>query len=68
MHEHVVHVFVAGRLVCDGCKTRQAFLVHVEAKRIDAEDEHIDAQVKLEAVNEERIRNVALRNHMLQRI
>lgn len=56
MHEFVLLVDLLS--VGLGCETCQALLIDVDAERLVARDNDIDSQVKLVAVDKERVRDV----------
>ena len=59
-----VHASVFERRFCFGVrsrrKTNEAVIVHVDAQRLEGRDGHVDAQVKLVGVNQQRLLNVTL--------
>ena len=51
------------RRVLGGCEPRQAFFVDVDFQGVDACDCHVDAEVELQAVDEEGVRDVMAGDH-----
>lgn len=47
VHEHVAEVLIVRRVVLDGGEAGQALFENVEAQRVDAVEEDVNAQVKL---------------------
>ena len=65
MNVHVSHVAIFGRLVRDCRKSSEAFVKQVDLQRRHAVQQHIDAQVKLETVEEVRVLDVLLSNAVI---
>ena len=65
MHEEVIDVLLFGLLVGFCSEADQAVLEEENAQRVDSEEEHVDPQIELQVVYQERVRNVLLGNHVV---
>ena len=68
VHEHIVQVFWVRRLVLRGGKASQAFIEDVYAQRTDAVEEDVDAEIKLQSINEVWVLDVPLGDHVIVRV
>ena len=50
---------VFSHLVGAGSKSSQAFIINVNSQRIDARDQHINSQVELVLIDEQRVADIA---------
>ena len=57
MHARIPEV-LSGRIVSDGGEPDQALLVEVDAQRVVGGDRHVQAEIPLVAVDQQRIVNV----------
>jgi hypothetical protein len=67
MHEEVIEIPLAWLLVLARGEARKSILMQVNAQRIDAIDENVEPQVILQAIDEVRLLEVALGDHLLLR-
>lgn len=51
--------------VLSSCKSCEAVLVHVDPQRVYARDSDVDSEVELQAIDQERIRDVMTGDHVL---
>jgi len=65
VHELVVQVFGPGRPVLLRGEAGQSLLVDEDPQRVDAADQHVDAHVELEAVDQVRLVEVSLHHATL---
>ena len=65
MHAKIFEIGWCRTLVLNSGETREPILVNIYSQRRDAIDKHVDAQVKLVAINQVRLVHVALYNHVL---
>ena len=65
VHAEVVEIATKRRYIILRREPRQALLVNEDAKRDDTRDQHVDAQVELEIIDEEGLVEVALRHIVL---
>ena len=68
MHVDVFYVFWVGAPVGFGGETGEAFFVNEDAQRINASQHHINPQIKLQLINQQRTRYILLRHKPLIQI
>ena len=68
MHIQVVKIAILWLLVRDSGKPRQTFLKYVDAHWVDAIEEDVDSQIEFQTVDQQRVRDVVLGNHMVTRV
>jgi len=65
MHEQVLQVLLGWAHVLMRGEARQTFFEHEDAKGVNTQDEYINAQVELQAVDQVRFSHVALCNQVV---
>lgn len=65
MYEVVFQVFLLCPLVVFCCKAGQSFLIDVDPEWIATVDEHIDAHVELQTIDQQRVVHIELHNTRL---
>jgi hypothetical protein len=65
MHVEVIQVALGRQLVGLSRKPHQSFVVEVYSERVSASNEHIDAQIELQSLEEQRVRHILLHHAFL---
>lgn len=67
LHEEVLEAGAARVVVGLGREAREALLKHVAAQRLERGHTHVEAQIELEAIDQERVGDIARDHHVLLR-
>lgn len=62
MYEVVLEVFLPRPLIVLSGKARQSLLVDVDPQRVAAVNQHVDAHIELQAIDQQRVIDVELHN------
>lgn len=68
MHEVVLQILVVRQFVRHCCEPGESFLINVDAQWINTIQQNVYTEIELEAVDEERLSDVALGDLMLMHV
>lgn len=68
VHIHVAHVFLIWKFIWCRGKSDEAIIVNVDSQRIYAVEQNIDPKIKFEAIYQQSVGDVVLRNDVIVRV
>jgi hypothetical protein len=68
VHIHVAHVFLIWKFIWCGCKSDETIIVNVDSQRIYAVEQDINSKIKFEAIYQQRVGDIVLRNDVIVRV